>query len=163
MATEGLDPKLAPIPSKGEGERGGVNMVESISIGALDSPIGILQAACSEQGVCRIVFPKDAKRHPLERWIGEHLPGAHRTAASALLEQTLTELTEYFEGTRHRFTLPLDLQGNAFEQRVWEALTHIPYGQTLAYGSIARQLNDPRAARAVGSACGANPVPIIVP
>ncbi|MBI3326208.1 MAG: methylated-DNA--[protein]-cysteine S-methyltransferase [Nitrospinae bacterium] len=138
-------------------------MVESIAVGSLDSPIGALWAACSERGVCRVVFPREGEKQSLERWFAGHMPTAERITRSALLEQTFKELVEYFDGTRHRFTLPLDLRGNSFEQRAWGVLTHIPYGQTVSYGSIARQLNDPQAARAVGAACGANPVPIIVP
>ena len=79
------------------------------------------------------------------------------------MEQTRAELGEYFAGTRHDFTLPLDLRGSPFYQRVWLALTQIPYGRTVSYGELAHTLGAPKAARAVGAACGANPVPIIAP
>ncbi len=138
-------------------------MVEQIAIGSLDSPIGPLWTACSDRGVCRVLFPREAEKQPLERWMARHMHKADQTTTSPLLERTFEELTQYFDGTRHGFTLPLDLWGNAFEQRVWNALAQIPYGQTLSYGEVARQLDDPRSARAVGAACGANPVPIIVP
>ncbi len=138
-------------------------MPEQIAMGAVDSPIGFLWAACSERGVCRVVFPREAEHKPLESWMGRHMPAAARLTTSALLERTFTELREYFDGTRHDFTLPLDLRGNTFQRRVWEALARIPYGRTVSYGGIARQLNAPQAARAVGAACGANPVPILVP
>lgn len=138
-------------------------MHESIAVGSLDSPIGFLRAACSERGVCRVVFPRETEHRPLESWIAQHTPKAARLTTNALLERTFTELREYFEGTRHDFTLPLDLRGNTFQRRVWDALAHIPYGQTVSYGGIARRVSTLQAARAVGAACGANPVPIIVP
>jgi methylated-DNA-[protein]-cysteine S-methyltransferase len=80
-----------------------------------------------------------------------------------LLEQTCAEVGEYFTDTRHDFTLPLDFQGSSFYQRVWLALTQIPYGRTVSYGDLAHTIRAPKAARAVGAACGANPVPIIAP
>ena len=138
-------------------------MPEQIAVGSLESPIGTLWTACTERGVCRVIFPCETETKSLERWISRHMPAADRTASSPLLEQTCRQLCEYFAGTRHDFTLPLDLRGNRFQQQVWAALSRIPYGQTLAYGEVARAADAPRAARAVGAACGANPVPILVP
>jgi methylated-DNA-[protein]-cysteine S-methyltransferase len=74
-----------------------------------------------------------------------------------------SQLTEYFDGRRHEFDVPLGLEGNEFELRVWEALCRIPYGETVSYGSIAREIGSPSAARAVGLANGRNPVAVIVP
>jgi methylated-DNA-[protein]-cysteine S-methyltransferase len=99
----------------------------------------------------------------LERWLAYNLPGREITATSALFERTCLELSEYFTDNRHEFTLPLDVQGSAFHQRVWLALTQIPYGRTISYGQLAHTLGAPKAARAVGAACGANPAPIIAP
>jgi methylated-DNA-[protein]-cysteine S-methyltransferase len=73
------------------------------------------------------------------------------------------ELKEYAEGNRKRFTVPLDLQGTAFQKKVWEALLAIPYGQMKSYGEIAREVGSPRAARAVGMANHKNRVAIVVP
>ena len=116
MAVEGLDPELAAERAcvADRHRSGGMKMVESISIGALDSPLGVLRAACSERGVCRVIFPQEAEKPPLERWIGEHMPGADRIPTGTLLGQALAELAEYFDGTRLCFTLPLDLRGNTF-------------------------------------------------
>jgi len=138
-------------------------MSEQVAIGSLDTPIGTLWMACSEQGVCRLVFPGERAQAMIERWLAVHQPTHGLTAAKTLLKRTGTELGEYFAGTRHAFTLPLDLQGSAFHQRVWRALTQIPYGHTISYGKLAHGLDAPKAARAVGAACGANPVPIIAP
>jgi methylated-DNA-[protein]-cysteine S-methyltransferase len=70
---------------------------------------------------------------------------------------------EYFEGRRKAFTIPLDINGTPFHREVWRALLTIPYGKTKSYGQIAQQIGKPRAPRAVGQACGANPIPIIIP
>jgi methylated-DNA-[protein]-cysteine S-methyltransferase len=73
------------------------------------------------------------------------------------------QLREYFAGRRTTFELPLALEGNLFEQRVWAALQTIPYGTTTTYGELAAQLGAPDAARAVGAANGSNPIAIVVP
>jgi O-6-methylguanine DNA methyltransferase len=138
-------------------------MLEQVAVGSLDTPIGVLWVACSERGVCKMIFPCEGGRAVLEQWRALYLPDSELTATSALLEQTCAELSEYFTDTRHDFTLPLDFQGSSFYQRVWLALTQIPYGRTVAYGELAHTLGAPKAARAVGAACAANPVPIIAP
>lgn len=73
------------------------------------------------------------------------------------------ELAEYFSGRRRDFDLPLAPQGTAFQRAVWQALTQIPYGQTMTYGQLAAALGTPGAARAVGGAAGKNPLLIFVP
>jgi methylated-DNA-[protein]-cysteine S-methyltransferase len=75
----------------------------------------------------------------------------------------ITQLREYFAGTRRHFELALAPRGTPFQLAVWQVLRAIPYGQTMSYGEIARGLGRPEAARAVGLANGANPLPIIVP
>ena len=137
-------------------------MLEQVAVGSLDTPIGVLWVACSEQGVCKVVFPCEGGRAVLDQWRALFLPESELTATSALLEQTCGELSEYFTDTRHDFTLPLDFQGSSFYQRVWLALTQSPTVARLIWG-LARTLGAPKAARAVGAACGANPVPIIAP
>lgn len=73
------------------------------------------------------------------------------------------QLTEYFDGRRRSFDVPLALEGNSFELRVWDALCEIPYGDTMSYGEIARRIGQPDASRAVGLANGRNPIAVIVP
>ena len=83
--------------------------------------------------------------------------------AEGLLAEAARQLDEYFSGQRRQFDLPLDLQGTEFQQRVWRAVSGIPYGQTRTYAQIAAGVGSPRAVRAVGAANGANPVAILVP
>lgn len=93
--------------------------------------------------------------------LGKSCPGCfHRTA---LLESCEKQLMQYFKGERRRFDLPLDISGTAFQRRVWQALAEIPYGETVTYGELAKSIGSPGAARAVGAACGANPIAIILP
>ena len=83
---------------------------------------------------------------------------------SDVLEDAAAQLGEYFAGERREFDLPLAARGTEFQQRVWAALAKIPYGQTMSYGQVAARLGlVPGASRAVGSANGSNPIPIVVP
>lgn len=78
-----------------------------------------------------------------------------------LLLQARDQLEEYFDGKRSSFDLPLAPQGTQFQRKVWAALAKIPFGQTRSYGELARELGT--AARALGGACGRNPIPVIIP
>ena len=92
-----------------------------------------------------------------------NVPQSLNCETPALFKDIFTQFSEYFEGTRRDFTLPLCLNGRAFEMRVWKALIQIPYGETRSYGEIAAACGNPKAARAVGQAVHRNPLPIIVP
>src|ERR1700688_3149557 len=75
----------------------------------------------------------------------------------------MRQLREYFAGKRTEFSLPLAPEGTAFQRSVWRQLQAIPYGETISYGELARRVGNPKASRAVGSANGANPLPIVIP
>lgn len=78
-----------------------------------------------------------------------------------LLKRAVKQLNDYFDGTLEAFDLPLKPHGTSFHKSVWRIMLKIPYGQTLTYGEIAKRLD--ASARAVGTACGRNPIPIIIP
>jgi methylated-DNA-[protein]-cysteine S-methyltransferase len=80
---------------------------------------------------------------------------------TALLDNAVAQLTAYFDGAMTDFDLPLSPRGTAFQKNVWDLMCAIPYGRTRAYADLAHDLKS--AARAVGGACGANPVPVIIP
>lgn len=82
-------------------------------------------------------------------------------AATPLLSRARDQLTGYFAGRRTDFDLPLRPAGTDFQRRVWDAMLAIPYGKTRAYGDLAADLSS--SARAVGTACGRNPIPILIP
>ena len=91
------------------------------------------------------------------------VPDGYAEAETPLLKKAAGQLSEYFEGARTVFDLPLRLHGTEFQQKVWAALCTIPYGETRSYKQIAEQTGNPRACRAVGMANNRNPVSIIVP
>lgn len=113
----------------------------------LDTPLGQVSVRINHGRLCAINIGDD------------HL--TEQDENDALLRQLRLELTAYFSDNRFCFSLPLDLQGTKFQQRVWHALTRIPVGKTVTYGQLAKQLKS--SPRAVGNACRANPVPIIIP
>ena len=121
-------------------------------VGMASSPGGLLALTLPEPTQERAVKPL------LERWGKEQLYNGPR------LDGLKTKLQQYFDGQRVLFDDPLDLRGaTAFQRRVWSAVRDIPYGETRSYGQIARQAGSPGAARAVGQAMAANPLPIVVP
>jgi methylated-DNA-[protein]-cysteine S-methyltransferase len=82
---------------------------------------------------------------------------------AAPFKDVVRQLQAYFEGKRRKFDVPLILEGTEFQLLVWRNLQKIPYGETVSYGQLARQIGSPEAARAVGLANGSNPIPIIIP
>lgn len=82
---------------------------------------------------------------------------------SELLEKAMRQLSEYAEGNRRNFDLPIRPEGTDFRLKVWKELQRIPYGETITYGELARRVGNPKGCRAVANACGANPLPIIIP
>jgi methylated-DNA-[protein]-cysteine S-methyltransferase len=125
----------------------------------VDSPVGPLFLAVDEAGaVVRIELVKDRSIAGLFTEPGTRL--VEDAARTAHVER---QLAEYFAGQRRSFDLELAPRGTPFEQEVWAALRAIPFGETRSYGEIAAALGRPGAARAVGRANGANPIPIVVP
>jgi methylated-DNA-[protein]-cysteine S-methyltransferase len=117
-----------------------------------DSPLGILRLVSDGTALTAIEMPPLAE--PAETMI-EH--------ADAVLCRARDQLAEYFAGRRRHFDLPLAAAGTPFQQRVWQALAAIPYGELRSYRDIARAIGKPAAVRAVGGANGRNPLPIVVP
>lgn len=120
----------------------------------IDSPVGPLLLARDESGLCALQFARG--RRPAE-------PDPSWTRADADFNDIAGELTEYFEGKRREFSVPLSPRGTAFQRQVWAELCRIPYGQTISYLALAKRIGNPRAVRAVGLANGANPLAIVVP
>jgi len=121
----------------------------------------------SERGI-RLIDLHGTSLSELSEQLGvEIVQGGTKTSTvnQDLARQELTrqEIEEYLNGDRKSFSSPLDMQGTPFQIEVWNELLNIPYGETRSYGEIAAAVGRPRAARAVGAAIGANPLPIIVP
>lgn len=126
-----------------------------------DSPIGPLLIAASERGLRALYMQQH--RHVPEAVPADWGPTDASGPQHAWLDRAVRQLDEYFAGTRVDFDLPIDVSGSAFQRQVWDGLTHIPYGQTISYGELARRIGNQKAVRAVGLANGRNPVSIIVP
>jgi methylated-DNA-[protein]-cysteine S-methyltransferase len=122
----------------------------------MDSPVGRLKLVATDQGLAAILWENDRPRRVRLTIEAEH--NRH-----PVLVETERQLREYFAGQRQEFTLTLDLDGTAFQRRVWNALRTIPFGETRSYGQIANQIGQPAAVRAVGAANGRNPVSIVTP
>ncbi len=133
-----------------------------------DSPVGELLIAATPAGLTHLLFARDSDAkfaHAIKpEWIARD--AAHEAddaLALAHLDRTREQLAGYFGGARRTFDIPLAATGTEFQQSVWKALAHIPYGATWSYGDLARHIEHPRAVRAVGLANGRNPISIIVP
>jgi methylated-DNA-[protein]-cysteine S-methyltransferase len=121
----------------------------------MKTPFGTIYLSASDRGITRVGF--EAPPEKLSKTLSEP------RAAAKILREGLSQLTEYFKGTRQVFDLPMDADGTDFQKRVWKELTRIPFGKTISYGELARRVKNPKASRAVGSANGKNPIGIVVP
>ncbi len=115
--------------------------------GYLKSVIGVLEIICNDIALVAINFVDIEK---------DENP-------NNIVKQTKEQLTEYFEGKREAFTIPLNIVGTDFQKLVWAELQKIPYGKTASYKQIAQNINNPKAVRAVGTANSKNKIPIIIP
>ncbi len=116
----------------------------------IESPVGRLSITEANGALVRIAWSDheagDARAQPGE---------------TPLLARAAEQLGEYFAGARRDFDLPLNPTGTAFQRRVWTEMARIPFGATASYGALAREVGS--VARAIGGACGANPIPIVIP
>ncbi len=111
------------------------------------SPVGSIEIRVNDRAVEALSFVSEVEA----------------SDAHPLLTVVEDQLKAYFEKRLQRFDLPLQAQGTDFQRRVWQVLSEVPYGQTTTYGDLARDIGNPRAARAVGMANNRNPISIIVP
>ena len=118
-----------------------------------DSPVGPLRLEADGDHLTVLYFENEP--------VPPDVPDANR--AHPVIAAACAQLDEYFAARRRTFELPLRPRGTDFQQKVWAALTRIPYGATASYGSIARTILAPDAVRAVGAANGANPIAIVIP
>jgi methylated-DNA-[protein]-cysteine S-methyltransferase len=118
----------------------------------MDTPVGRLVLEGTDDVLIGIRLPNDP------------IPvGDDRSGSTPVLQQTVTQLEEYFAGERTDFDIPMTFEGTEFQRQVWTELCRIPYGETISYGELACRVGRPNGPRAVGQANGRNPIPIIVP
>ncbi len=135
--------------------RGGAGIVIRWTIA--DSSLGRLLIAATDKGLCRVAFDED------KAVLHARFPQARIEPADAALAELAARVVASVEQPGRDHDLPLDVRGTAFQEAVWQALRAIPAGRTLSYGELATVVGRPQAVRATGSACGANPVAVLVP
>jgi len=127
-----------------------------------DSPFGSLLLAKTPKGLVRVGLPNQDDDALLVDLAARVSPRVMESPAA--LDEVRRELDLYFEGKLDSFNLPLDWRlSGGFRQRVLRAIDRIPYGQTRSYTEMARKAGNERAVRAAGTACGSNPIPLVVP
>lgn len=125
----------------------------------IDSPVGQLTLVASSTHLHAILWDNESQHFALKNETQQWGDPSKNT----ILAHTLAQLTEYFEGKRQQFSVPLFPIGTAFQQQAWQALLTIPYASTISYREQAAKLGDKNKARAVGMANSRNPIPIIIP
>src|SRR5690606_21114558 len=138
---------------------GGVNTRIHFAVG--ECSLGSILVAQSPRGVCAILMGEDPDR--LVRDLQDQFPRATLVGGDAGFERLVAEVVGLIESPCVGLSLPLDVQGTAFQQRVWQALLEIPVGTTATYTEIASRIGMPTAVRAVASACGANRLAVAIP
>jgi methylated-DNA-[protein]-cysteine S-methyltransferase len=143
-------------------ERAEAEDLLDVAYATTDSPFGPLLLASTPRGLVRVSLPAYDPGETLEELAARVSPRV--LEAPARLDEVRRQLDLYFEGRLHEFDLSLDWQlSRGFRLRALRAIGRIPYGKTRSYTQIARSAGNERAVRAAGTACGANPIPIVVP
>lgn len=137
--------------------------METIKIARYASPAGELTIGGYRGKIC--ICDWSERRHPedTERQIKRYIGAGYEIGTSAVIEQAITQLDEYFSGRRTDFKLPLEIIGTDFQRAVRNELLNIPYGTTISYAELARRTGNPKAVRAVAAANASNPLSIFVP
>lgn len=126
---------------------------------AYESPLGLILAASDQRGLTHLSIRREIR----EFLSCLRADGAEPVERASSFAALFRMLDEYFRGIAVEFRVPLSLSGTEFDRAVWEELKRIPWGSVKTYGEVAKRIGKPGASRAVGGACGRNPVPIIVP
>jgi methylated-DNA-[protein]-cysteine S-methyltransferase len=133
-----------------------------ISYRTLDTPVGSLLLAATDVGLVRVAYASEGHDAVLQALADEISPRILRS--SARLDTAAREIDEYFARRRHSFDVAIDWRlSKGFRSTVLHALTRIGYGHTASYAAVAQLAGNPKAVRAVGSACATNPLPVVVP
>ncbi len=139
-----------------------VDRLLDVAYRTVDSPVGTLLLAATDQGLVRIAYQLENHDQVLQTLSARVSPRI--LYAPRRLDQVARQLAEYFVGDRRDFVLPLDFQlAHGFRREVLARLVMIDYGHTETYSQVAAATGHPRAVRAVGTACATNPLPVIVP
>jgi AraC family transcriptional regulator of adaptative response/methylated-DNA-[protein]-cysteine methyltransferase len=133
----------------------------AIRFAVAQSTLGSLLVAASDKGVCAILLGDDPEA--LVQDLQDRFRNAQLLGGDREFEAWVAKVVGFIEAPKVGLDLPLDLQGTAFQQRVWQALRKVPAGRTVSYAELARAIGMPTATRAVAQACGANPLAVAIP
>jgi methylated-DNA-[protein]-cysteine S-methyltransferase len=125
-----------------------LNILKNMETVCIKTPLGVAQITGDENGIS-VISVSDQ--------------GEISTVIPALLQEAVSQLSDYFEGKRNDFDFELNPKGTEFQQKVWKGLLEIPFGKTMSYLELSKKLGDVKAIRAVASANGKNPLWIVVP
>ena len=134
-----------------------------IKTGYIETPLGLMIAGATEDGICLLEFSDRKMLHSEYKDLTKRLKTSIEERESKHFRKLRREVKEYFEGRRKEFSIPLVTPGTEFQQRVWKELQNIPFGSTRSYQEQATALNNPDSVRAVANANGMNRISIIIP
>lgn len=123
--------------------------------------LGWVIVAATDRGICAIEFGDDPEALPEQ--VQSRFPNAQLNKADSGFKTLINEVVDFIESPKDMFHVPLDIQGTAFQQQVWEVLRQIKPGETMSYTDVAERLGKPKAVRAVASACAANKLAVVIP
>lgn len=137
--------------------------MELIKTTRYHSPVGEMVIGSFGNNICLCDWICQQKNHYIDPRICRHLNAPYQEDSSEIIQLTIAQLREYFNGIRQQFSIPIIFTGSHFQRTVWEQLTKIPYGSTISYSELARRIGNPHAIRAVANATAANPISILIP
>jgi AraC family transcriptional regulator, regulatory protein of adaptative response / methylated-DNA-[protein]-cysteine methyltransferase len=133
----------------------------TITYGIAQCFLGWIIVAATDRGICAIEFGDDSA--PLPQLVQDRFPNAQLSKADIGFEMLIKEVVDFIKTQEDSFQIPLDIQGTAFQQQVWEVLRQIKPGETVSYTDVAERIGNPNAVRAVATACASNKLAVVIP
>lgn len=134
-------------------------LLTNVSYKLISSPVGSIALAADANSLLGLACEKDRMFHSYSSYGVSNFSGSR----NSIIEETEEQLYLYFQGKLKIFNLPLAPIGTEFQRQVWDTLLLVPFGETISYAELAKQIGNPKGVRAVASAIGKNPIPIIIP
>ncbi len=159
-SSSAYDKKRDQLAMKPKAYRKGADGV-TITYGIAHCFLGWVIVAATDRGICAIEFGDNSETLPEQ--VQARFPNAQFKKADTVFEALIKEVVDFIESPQSTLQVPLDIQGTAFQQQVWEVLREIKPGETMSYTDVAEQLGKPSAVRAVATACASNKLAVVVP